>query len=449
MLRDLPRTRAARPRRAAVTSHDRSSFLSEFEWRGLLLQTTAEELRPLLAAERTTAYIGFDPTAASLHVGSLLQVLALMRFQRAGHRPIAVVGGGTGLIGDPSGKASERPLLTTEKLAENLAGIRAQLERFLDFSGSDGAVMVDNAEWLCRLNLVEFLRDVGKHFSINAMVQRDAVKLRVESREQGMSYTEFSYALLQAYDFLELHDRLGCRLQMGGSDQWGNIVDGCDLVRRLRGSQVFGLIQPLVTKSDGSKFGKSESGNVWLDPELTSPFAFYQFWLNVDDQDVKRYLRFFTFFDRAMVEMLDIEVERNAAAREAQKKLAEHVTRMVHGDSGYDEARRATDALFGGGELRALSGVELRRALDGLPRTKLGRAQLGTDAASLAALVAQSGLAPSKGQARTMLTSGSIRLNGAKVDDASRVVDSKDVLAGDLLVLRRGAKSYAVVEVSD
>ncbi len=431
-----------------MTTPNRSQFLSEFEWRGLLVQMTGEELRSYLAREPVTAYIGFDPTAASLHVGSLLQVLALVRFQRAGHRPIALVGGGTGLIGDPSGKTAERPLLTREKLDENLAGIRAQLERFLDFSGASGALMEDNADWLCRLNLVDFLRDIGKHFSVNAMINRDAVKMRVESREQGMSFAEFTYALLQAYDYLELFDRHGCRLQMGGSDQWGNILDGCDLIRRLRGVTSYGLTQPLVTRTDGSKFGKSESGNVWLDPDLTPPFAFYQFWFNADDQDVKRYLRYFTFLPEAEVRALDAEVERDAAAREAQKKLAEEVTRLVHGEAGYQEARRATEALFGGGSLRALAGPELRRALDGLPRAKLPRAQLGTPAATLASVVALAGLAPSKSQARTMLGGGSIRVNGERVD-SDRPLTAADVLSGDLVVLRRGAKTYAVVELAD
>jgi tyrosyl-tRNA synthetase len=434
--------------REAVTPK-RVQFLPDFQWRGLLQQMTSDDLWQILANERVTAYIGFDPTASSLHVGSLLQVLGLMRLQRAGHRPIAVVGGGTGLIGDPSGKTVERQLLTPEKLEANLSGIRGQLERFLDFGSADGAVLVNNAEWLCQLNLVDFLRDVGKHFSVNAMVHRDAVKLRVESREQGMSYTEFSYALLQAYDFVALFDRFGCRLQIGGSDQWGNILDGCDLIRRLRAGTAHGITQPLVTKSDGTKFGKSETGNVWLDPEMTPPFSFYQFWMNCDDQDVKKNLRYFTFLDEETVTALDEETDRNPSAREAQKKLAEEVTRMVHGDAGYGEARRATDALFGGGDLRALSAAELRRALDGLPRTRLERASLGTDVASLVALVAQSALAPSKSQARTMLGSGSIRMNGAKVDDTARVAGPDDVLAGGLIVLRRGAKSYAVIEVTD
>jgi tyrosyl-tRNA synthetase len=419
------------------------------EWRGLLVQMTSDELWKLMANERVSAYIGFDPTADSLHVGSLLQILALMRLERAGHRPIAVVGGGTGLIGDPSGRTAERQLLTIEKVEENLAGIRAQLVRFIDFDRPDGALIVNNADWLCQLSLVQFLRDIGKLFSVNSMVQRDAVKLRVESREQGMSFAEFSYGLLQAYDFLELYDRVGCRVQIGGSDQWGSIVDGCDLIRRLRGAQAYGLTQPLVTRSDGSKFGKSEGGNVWLDPERTPPFALYQFWMNADDRDVKKYLRFYTFLDEAAITELDTEVERNAAAREAQKKLAEEVTRMVHGEPGFQEARRATEALFGGGDLRALPGRELRRALEGLPRTTVPRASLGTDAASLVVLVAQSGLAPSRSQARSMIGSGSIRLNGAKVDDTARKVGAEDVLDGGLLVLRRGAKSYAVVEVGE
>jgi len=430
-----------------MASSDRAQFLAELEWRGLLMQMTSEDLRGLFARECVTAYIGFDPTAASLHVGSLLQVVTLMRLQRAGHRPIALVGGGTGLIGDPSGKATERPLLTLELAEVNLAGIRAQLERLMDFSGSDGALLVDNGDWLRRLKLVDFLRDVGKHFSVNTMIQRDAVKLRLESRDQGMSFAEFSYALLMAYDFVELYDRFGCRLQMGGSDQWGNILDGCELIRRLRGGVGYGLTQPLVTRADGSKFGKSEGGNVWLDADLTPPFVFYQFWINVDDRDVKRYLRYFTFLDEAAVRALDEAIEREPGAREAQRTLAEHLTRLVHGEAGYLEARRATEALFGGGELRALSGLELKRALEGLPRARIARDVLGTAGASLPALLALAGLAPSKSQARGMVSQGSIRLNGERVDDAERIVAGTDVLEGGLIVLRRGVKSYAVVDV--
>jgi tyrosyl-tRNA synthetase len=428
-----------------MTAPDHAQFLPDLEWRGLLHQMTAEDLRERLAGSPITAYIGFDPTAASLHIGSLLQVLALVRLQRAGHRPIAVVGGGTGLIGDPSGRTAERQLLTREKLDENLVGIRRQLERFLDFSGESGAQLVDNADWLCKANLVEFLRDIGKHFSVNALVARDSVKLRLHSREQGMSFTEFAYVLLQAYDFLELYDRHGCTLQIGGSDQWGNIVDGADLIRRLRGASAWGLTQPLVTKSDGSKFGKSESGNVWIDADLTPPFEFYQYWLNAADEDAKRYLRYFTFLDRAAVLELDAETDRNPAGREAQRRLADEVTRLVHGEAGLEESRRATAALFGDGDLRALPAPELKRALSGVPASALPREKLGGPEATLAVLVALSGLAPSRSQARTLIQGGSIRVNGARVDQPEKPLAAADVLGGRYIVLRRGAKTYRVV----
>lgn len=423
-----------------MTTSALDQFLPDLEWRGLLHQMTSDELRSALARSPVTAYIGFDPTAASLHIGSLLQVLALVRLQRAGHLPIAVVGGGTGLIGDPSGKTAERQALTREKLDHNLAGIRTQLERYFDFTGPAAARLVDNGDWLGSVGLVDFLRDIGKHFSVNSLVARDSVKLRLSEREQGMSFTEFSYVLLQAYDFLQLHDRYGCTLQVGGSDQWGNIVDGADLIRRMRGATAFGLTQPLVTKSDGAKFGKSESGNIWIDPDLTPPFVFYQYWLNASDEDVKRYLRYFTFLPQASVLELDAEVDRNPAAREAQRKLADEVTQLVHGADGVGEARRATAALFGDGDLRALSAQEAQRALDGVPATALPREKLGTSEASLTALVAATGLAPSRSQARTMLQSGSVRVNNAAADTTDRPLTAADVLGDALIVLRRGAR---------
>lgn len=429
-------------------SHSRlDQFLPDLEWRGLLHQMTSDDLRAQLAAKPVTAYIGFDPTAASLHIGSLLQVLALVRLQRAGHMPIAVVGGGTGLIGDPSGKTAERQLLTRDKLDENVAGIRTQLERYLDFSGPCAAKLVNNADWLCNIGFIDFLRDVGKHFSVNSLIARDSVKLRLEAREQGMSFTEFSYVLLQAYDFLKLFDLHGCTLQVGGSDQWGNIVDGADLIRRVRGGEAWGLTQPLVTKSDGAKFGKSESGNIWIDAELTPPYVFYQYWLNASDDDVKKYLRYFTFLSQEEIAALDAEVSSNASAREAQKKLADEVTKLVHGEEGVSEAKRATAALFGDGDLRALSAQELERALSGVPATAFAREKLGTGEASLAALAATTGLAPSKSQAKTMLQSGSIRVNNAAADTADRPLTAADVLGGTTIVLRRGGKTYRVVRI--
>ena len=428
----------------STNRHDQ--FLPDLEWRGLLHQMTSDDLRGELAKGPITGYIGFDPTAASLHIGSLLQVLGLVRLQRAGHKPIAVVGGGTGLIGDPSGKTAERQLLTREKLDFNVAGIRKQLEQYLDFEGPCAATLVNNADWLCNIGFIDFLRDIGKHFSVNSLVARDSVKLRLEAREQGMSFTEFSYVLLQAYDFLKLYDLHGCTLQVGGSDQWGNIVDGADLIRRLRGASAFGLTQPLVTKSDGSKFGKSEGGNVWIDADLTPPYVFYQYWLNASDEDVKKYLRYFTLMEREAIEALDAEVANNPSARVAQKTLADEVTKLVHGDAGVTEAKRATAALFGDGDLRALSAQELERALAGVPSVEFPREKLGTPEASLASLLALSKLAPSKGQARTLITGGSLRVNGVKRDQPEQVLTGEDVLGGGLVVLRKG-KTYAVARI--
>lgn len=425
----------------------RASFLRDLEARGMIHQITDPAVDDLLAAESVTGYIGFDPTASSLHVGSLLPVLALVRLQRAGHRPVALVGGGTGLIGDPSGKSSERPMLSRERLAENEAGLRGQLERFLDFGGERGARMVDNVEWLGELGLLEFLRDVGKLFSVNALVARDSVRRRLESPEEGISYAEFSYALLQAYDFLALHDRLGCRLQMGGSDQWGNIVAGADLVRRRRGAEVHGVTFPLVTRSDGRKFGKSEQGNVWLDAERTSPYELYQFWLNTDDGDVVRYLACFTFLGEEERGELVREVEERPAKRAAQRRLAEEVTRLVHGEEALRRAEHATEVLFGGGDLAELSAEELREAFAASPSSTLERSALEGAGAPLVATLADSGLVPSRGQARKAITGGGIYVGERRVSDPAYALGPEDVLAGRYVVLRRGKKSYHVIEL--
>src|SRR5258706_515575 len=318
----------------------------EFEWRGLVYDKT-EGVRDALAKEQVTGYIGFDPTAASLHIGSLLVMTALAHLQRCGHAPIAVVGGGTGMIGDPSGKTAERQLLTAEQVEANVEGIRAQLARFLDFDSKTApARLVNNAEWLTQLSAITFMRDVGKHFTVNAMLARDSVKRRIDS-DEGITYTEFSYSLLQAYDFLMLFDRFNCTLQMGGSDQWGNIVAGMDLIRRVRGGKAHGLVLPLITTSSGTKFGKTEAGAVWLDPNLTSPFRFFQFWLNTDDGDVGRYLRYFTFLDRPAVEQLEEATRTSPESREAQRALAREGTRMVHGAGHVTPAERAAGVLCG------------------------------------------------------------------------------------------------------
>jgi len=422
-------------------------FYEDLAQRGLVHQATSPELGEVMRKESFTAYIGFDPTAASLHVGSLLPALALARLQRAGHKPIAIVGGGTGLIGDPSGKASERSMLTKEQLAHNLLGIKAQLERFLDFEGTFAARMLDNAEWLCRLELVDFLRDIGKHFTVNQMIQRDSVHARLQGREQGISFTEFTYSLLQAYDFLELYDRYGCRLQLGGSDQWGNIVDGTDLIRRLRGGTAFGLTMPLVTKADGSKFGKSEAGNVWLDATLTRPFQMYQFWLNTDDKDVGRFLRYFTFLPLEEISAHDRRVEERAEARDAQRALAAAVTELVHGRTAVVSAERATAVLFGGGDLRELSAEEVEDAFAGAPRTPLPRAEFEPDGIDVVTLLAKSGLSGSKGQARQSLGEGAITVNHVVVKDPHHRVTTADLVATRFVVLRRGKKTYQIVDV--
>lgn len=424
-------------------------FLDDLQARGILQQVSSPALADALRAGAMTGYIGFDPTADSLHVGSLTQLINLVRFQRAGHRPIAVVGGATGLIGDPSGKESERSLLTLEQLELNLAGMRRQIERFLDLDGDRGLV-VNNFDWLGQLRFVEFLRDIGKHFSVNQMIVRDSVRVRLETREHGISYTEFSYMLLQAYDFLALYDQYGCRLQMGASDQWGNILSGADLIRRLRGVEAFGLTTPLVTRDDGKKFGKSEEGNVWLDPDRTSPYAFYQFWLNTEDGAVERYLKMFTFLPVAEIE----EAARAHAAaphkREGQSLLAEEVTRLVHGPDALARAKRATQVLFSkDSDYRTLSAMELREAFQGAPSTDLPASRLGTPDATVVGLVTDAGLYPSRGQARKDLPNHSIFVNNVVVSDAGRTLTRDDVLAGGYVILRKGKKHFHVLRIRE
>lgn len=431
-----------------------TDFLKDMEQRNLIHQISSPALAEALAAGPVTAYIGFDPTADSLHIGSLLQLMTLKRFGRAGHRPIALVGGGTGLIGDPSGREDERTLLTREKAESNMAGIRAQVERFLGENGGAGGgggavTVVNNADWLGALNLLDFLRDIGKHFSVNQMIQRDSVRVRLETREHGISYTEFTYMLLQAYDFLALHDRLGCTLQMGGSDQWGNILSGADLIRRLRGVEAHGLTSPLVTRSDGKKFGKSEEGNIWLDARRTSPYQFYQFWLNTDDKDIVQYLRNFTFLPVEQIEVLARGVVEAPAERAAQKALAEEVTRLVHGDAALGRAQRATATLFSkDADYRQLSEQELREAFAGAPSTLLAAGRLGTPEAGLVALAAEVGLYPSRGRARNDVTNGALSVNNVAIRDAGYVISQTDLLPGGFVILRKGKKYFHVLRVA-
>ena len=332
------------------------NLYDEFKWRGMIHEATPD-LHKVLAEEKLTAYIGFDPSAASLHVGSLLPIMGLARLQRFGHSPIAIAGGGTGLIGDPSGKTKERQLLTHEQVEENLAGIKEQLSRFLDFDAAENpARIVNNADWLGPISMMEFLRDVGKYFTVNNLLAKEAIRRRLDS-EEGISFTEFSYPLLQAYDYLVLHDRHGCTLQMGGSDQWGNIIAGIDLIRRLRSARAHGLVFPLVTTTAGVKFGKTEAGAVWLDANLTSPYRFYQFWLNTDDRDAITYLKFFTWLSQAEISELEESVRTEPEKRKAQKELARHVTALVHGETALEKALRASEVLFG----KEISGLGLTR----------------------------------------------------------------------------------------
>ncbi|MGA1493898.1 MAG: tyrosine--tRNA ligase [Rhodothermales bacterium] len=421
------------------------NIYDEFEWRGLLYDATPD-LKDLLATERVTAYIGFDPTAASLHVGSLLPIMGLARMQRFGHTPIALVGGGTGLIGDPSGKTAERQLLTKEKVAENIEGIRAQLSHFLDFERAGNPARIENNhDWLGSLQLIDFLRDTGKHFTVNYMLSKESVKRRIES-EDGISYTEFTYMMLQAYDFLELNRRADCVLQMGGSDQWGNILAGTDLIRRVNGKRAHGLVFPLVTNASGTKFGKTEAGNVWLDPELTSPYKFYQFWLNTDDRDVVHYLKSFTWLDRAAIEGLEQSVADNPGAREAQRTLAREVTTMLHGQSELDKAEQAAKVLFGGA-LDNLSVKDLADIFEDVPSTIIPRGDLSGEGLGVLELCTRTGITASNGEARRLIRQGGLFVNNDRYSDESGRITTEMGIEGELLVLRKGKKSYHLVQI--
>ncbi|HZQ28446.1 MAG TPA: tyrosine--tRNA ligase [Acidimicrobiales bacterium] len=414
----------------------------ELQWRGLVHQVTDPDLLARLddGAHPVTAYIGFDPTADSLHVGNLLQLCNLRRLQEAGHRPIALAGGGTGMIGDPGGKSEERNLLTMEQLGHNLEGIRSQLEQFLDFSGGDhSALLVNNGDWLWHAGLLEFLRDVGKHFTVNQMVAKESVRARFEGREQGISYTEFSYMLLQAYDFLQLFDAHGCNLQLGGSDQWGNITMGVELIRKVRGEAAYGLTSPLVLKADGTKFGKSETGTVWLSAERTSPYRFFQFFINTEDAVVGQYLRYFTWLSREEIEALDKETAEHPERRAAQRALARSVTALVHGQAEAERAEQAAAALFTG-DVNQLDERTLLEVFADAPSLDVPREPL-----PLTSALVGTGLASSKSDARRAIEQGSVSVNGEK-QPAERDLDpAGDSLHGRYAVLRKGKKSFAVV----
>ncbi len=429
--------------RSAGVEHHMNVF-AEFSWRGLVYDAT-EGLEALLARERVTAYIGFDPTASSLHVGSLLPIMALARLQRFGHSPIAIVGGGTGMIGDPSGKSQERTLLTREQIDENLAGIRVQLARFLDFDrAGNPARIVNNADWLASYDLLGFLRDTGKHFTVNYMLQKESVDRRL-SGEEGISFTEFSYLLLQARDFLELYDRYGCTLQLGGSDQWGNITAGIELIRKVRGARVHGLVMPLVTTASGAKFGKTETGTVWLDAGRTSPFRFYQFWLNTNDADVEKYLAYFTFLTREEIAAIAGEVSRAPEVREGQRVLAREVTTLVHGAEAAGRAERASAVLFGE-DIATLAADDVLAVFEDVPSVEIPAAEFAPGI-GIVDLVARAQLAGSKSDARRLVQSGGIYVNNRRVADVQLKLSADQAIDGRLFVLRKGQKQQCVVRL--
>lgn len=418
------------------------SFIEELAWRGLLQQQSDEKLGEILRREPMTLYCGFDPTADSLHVGSLLQVLGLMRAQRAGHRPIAVVGGATGMVGDPSGKTEERKLLDLDQLERNVAGIRAVLGRFLDF-GKGGALLENNYDWFKDVGYLEFLRKVGKLVSVNMMLGKESVRARLEGREHGISYTEFSYMLMQAYDFVVLYAKHGCRLQLGGSDQWGNITLGIDLIRRMHQAEAYGLTQPLVTTSAGTKFGKTEKGAVWLTTDRTSPYELYQFFIQTEDRDVGRFLRFYTFLDERRIVELEETVKTAPEKREAQRVLAREVTTLVHGAQEAAKAEEAAQALFQKG-LDALDGEGIERLFKDAPSSQQSMSILDAGAAIVDVLV-QAAVCPSRGAARRDIEGGGIYVNDQRVEDVGRTLTRADLLAGRYVVLRKGKRSYHLV----
>lgn len=421
-----------------------SHFLDELRWRGLLHQCTdAEQLQKLLDSGRQTVYIGFDPTASSLHVGSMMQLMMLRRFQRAGHRPIALVGGATGMIGDPSGKSEERNLLSAEQLEANVAGVAAQMRRFLDFEGPDGALLLNNFEWMSQYTYLTFLRDVGKSFPIGAMLGKDSVRSRLES-EAGLSYTEFSYMLLQAFDFVQLCRDHDCLIQAGGSDQWGNITAGIDLGRRMLGKQLFGLTAPLLTTSDGRKMGKTEQGAIWLDPERTSPYQFYQYWRNVEDADVMRCIAFLTEIDHEEFEQLQAETASDPGRRAAQNRLAEWMTAFVHGESGLESAQRASKILFGG-ELGSQTDSSLGEIFADVPSCEVPRSKLSDEGLWVVEALQLAGLASSGGDARRAIKDGGVYVNNVRVTDDKMRLTESDLASETVMVLRKGKRNYALL----
>lgn len=426
------------------------NFIDELRWRGML-QDITPGTEELLGKEMVTGYVGFDPTADSLHVGSMIPILLLMHLQKAGHRPIALVGGATGMVGDPSGKSDERNLLDEETLNKNVAGVRAQLEKFLDFqSGENAALMVNNYDWMKDFSFIEFIRDVGKHITVNYMSAKDSVKKRIEDPKKGMSFTEFSYQLLQGYDFLHLYNQENCKLQMGGSDQWGNITTGTELIRRKSGGEGVAFTCPLMTKADGGKFGKTETGTIWLDAKRTSPFQFYQFWFNASDSDAGKYIRTFTFLGKEEIEVLEAQHILEPHLRILQRKLAEEITIMVHSQEDLDSALRATEILFNKNatfeDLNQLSAQDILDGFEGVPQAIISKAELDAGLGIIDALSAKTGFLKSNGEARRELQGNAISVNKAKVQD-TYIITSKDLINEKVVILGKGKKNNYILIV--
>lgn len=413
-------------------------LIEDLKWRGLIYQQTDEQgIEDLLNKEQVTLYCGADPTADSLHIGHLLPFLTLRRFQEHGHRPIVLIGGGTGMIGDPSGKSEERVLQTEEQVDKNIEGISKQMHNIFEFGTDHGAVLVNNRDWLGQISLISFLRDYGKHVGVNYMLGKDSIQSRLE---HGISYTEFTYTILQAIDFGHLNRELNCKIQVGGSDQWGNITSGIELMRRMYGqTDAYGLTIPLVTKSDGKKFGKSESGAVWLDAEKTSPYEFYQFWINQSDEDVIKFLKYFTFLGKEEIDRLEQSKNEAPHLREAQKTLAEEVTKFIHGEDALNDAIRISQALFSG-DLKSLSSKELKDGFKDVPQVTLSN-----DTTNIVEVLIETGISPSKRQAREDVNNGAIYINGERQQDVNYALAPEDKIDGEFTIIRRGKKKYFMV----
>jgi tyrosyl-tRNA synthetase len=429
-----------------------TNFVQELQWRGLL-HDLMPDTESFLSSTPTKGYIGFDPTADSLHIGSLVQIIILMHFQKAGHTPIVLVGGATGMIGDPSGKSNERNLLDQQTLEKNCRGIQTQLEQFLNFDSSiqNPAVMVNNYDWMKSYTLIDFSRDIGKHLTVNYMMAKESVKKRLGADSKvGMSFTEFTYQLLQGYDFLHLYNTLECKLQMGGSDQWGNITTGTELIRRKEGGKAYALTCPLIKKADGSKFGKTEEGNVWLDKSRTSPYKFYQFWLNTSDEDALSYIKIFTFLPRDVIEEKIQEHQTAPHLRLLQKTIAEEVTTLVHGKEAYLKAVEASQILFGkttGDSLQKLDSQTFLELFEGVPQAEVSRSLIGGGLDLVAALATETGFLSSNGEARRALKENAISVNQVKVDE-NFTLGAKDLIAAQYILLRRGKKNYFILKVT-